>query len=280
VLTTRQKVKIARVLSRLVRRSRSLVTNGDYAEVERLGVRWRLDLKEGIDLAIYLGCYERETLGRYRNLVGNGAVVVDIGANMGVHSLYLANLVGASGHVHAVEPTRFAFDKLRDNLALNPDITGRVTATQCMLLASCETPLPDAVVSSWPVADEPVAETALGGIERSTSGAHVSTLDQMVAEWDSPSMELIKLDVDGYELDVLRGAQDTLAKYRPKIILELCPFLHHDHDHSFQELIDFIGSSGYGMRDLRHDQPLALDAQHLERSIPWGAGKNVLLLHN
>ena len=65
MLTTRAKIKFARMLSWLVRRSRGFLFHGDFAEVRRLGVKWNLDLKEGIDLAIYLGCYERETLGQY-----------------------------------------------------------------------------------------------------------------------------------------------------------------------------------------------------------------------
>ena len=277
MLTTRVKIRFARMLSWLVRRSRGFLFYGDVAEVRRLGVKWNLDLKEGIDLAIYLGCYERETLGQYPYLVRKGATVLDIGANIGVHSLCLAQIVGSHGHVYAVEPTRYAVDKLHNNLKLNPNIASQITISQCMLMACSVTELPDTVVSSWPVADSPSVDTLLSGRAHSTAGARIATLDHMVAEWGLGSVDLIKLDVDGYELDVLEGAQETLSKYSPIIIVELCPYVFRAHGRRFSELVEFIDSKGYDIFDLRNNSQLSLDASFLERLIPWGAGMNVLL---
>ena len=245
--------------------------------VRRLGVQWHLDLKEGIDLAIYLSCYERNTLKRYRDLVSPGATILDIGANIGVHALHLAYLVGTQGRVYAVEPTSFAYDKLLDNLGLNPDITERVITCQSMLLASDEATLPEEAVSSWPLTDDAVLTTALAGSPRSTGGARLETLDGLTARMGIESLDLIKIDVDGYELDVLRGGEKTIARDAPSIVLEICP--HLGGDHTFAELIAWIRDSGFAMYDLVSDASMPLDPDRLERSIPWGAGKNVLLRH-
>jgi len=167
MITTRSKVRIARFISAVIRSVFAVFGASDTVTVRRLGVQWHLDLKEGIDLAIYLSCYERNTLKRYRDLVSPGATILDIGANIGVHALHLAYLVGTQGRVYAVEPTSFAYDKLLDNLGLNPDITERVITCQSMLLASDEATLPEEAVSSWPLTDDAVLTTALAGSPRS-----------------------------------------------------------------------------------------------------------------
>ena len=74
-----------------------------------------------IDFAIYLGgMFERNTALALRKLVRPSSLVLDIGANIGAHTLRLANLVGSSGRVFAFEPTDFAYSKLQANLDLNP----------------------------------------------------------------------------------------------------------------------------------------------------------------
>ena len=277
MLTTRAKVRIARYLSALIRAVRRFGNRSEIAEVRRLGLTWRLDLKEGIDLAIYLNCYERGTLKRYDSLVKAGSTVLDVGANTGVHTLYLARLVGPHGHVFAFEPTSFALNKLRENLALNPELVSRVTLYQSMLLASLETPLPSTVVSSWPLEDATAKHTALAGADHSTGGAQSDTLDGVVERWGLVDIDLIKIDVDGYELDVLHGGTKTLSARAPKIVMELCPHLHDSEEASFSDLIRFVTNLGYGLFDISTDKRLSANPSVLEKSIAWGAGKNVLL---
>src|SRR6266436_206522 len=117
MLSTHTKVKIARALSRAVRAARSLAgRDSNEVEVFRDGLKWRLDLEQGIDLAIYLlGAFERSTVNAYRKIVQPGDTVLDIGANVGAHTLHLARLVGNNGTVIAYEPTAYAVRKLRQN---------------------------------------------------------------------------------------------------------------------------------------------------------------------
>ena len=121
MLSTAQKIRIARVLSGGVIGLRRTLGLPSEVTTRRGGVRWRLDLTEGIDLSIYLlGAFEPATVKLYRRLVKPGDVVLDIGANIGAHVLPLAVLVGDAGRVIAFEPTRYACRKLQANLALNP----------------------------------------------------------------------------------------------------------------------------------------------------------------
>src|ERR1700730_18469952 len=110
ILKTTHKIAIATIASKGVLFTRRLVGLGSTADVSRRGIRWRLDLREGIDFSIYLlGSFAPSTVRTYAGLVESGDVVLDIGANIGAHTLPLARLVGPAGRVVAFDPTPLPF---------------------------------------------------------------------------------------------------------------------------------------------------------------------------
>src|SRR4051812_5528651 len=134
-MRTKTKIALAGLAYRAVRLVRSAVSLPDKIQVGRRGVTWALDLNEGIDFSIFLlGSFEPSTVGTLQYLVRPGDVVLDIGANVGSHTLRLAQFVGTAGRVYAFEPTDYAFQKLQKNLTLNPLLAARVTAEQIMLM--------------------------------------------------------------------------------------------------------------------------------------------------
>src|SRR5271165_6032794 len=83
------------------------------------GVTYELHLDELIDSSIYYtGAFEPETTAAIRRLVRTGFVALDIGANVGCHTLRMAKLVGTAGRVFAFEPMPWARAKLQKNLSL------------------------------------------------------------------------------------------------------------------------------------------------------------------
>ena len=80
--------------------------------------------QKGVDLSIYVfGCFEEETAKALKRIISEDNYVLDIGANIGAHTLPIAAMLGKKGKVLAVEPTKFAFDKLKINLALNENLS-------------------------------------------------------------------------------------------------------------------------------------------------------------
>jgi len=245
-------------------------------EVTRDGLRWRLDLDEGIDFSIYLvGSFEPSVIRSYRRLVAPGDVALDIGANVGAHTLPLARAVGESGRVFAFEPTAWAFSKLRANLALNPAVGGRVTPEQAMLVAPGERSLPAAMYSSWPLSSGSELHPQHRGRLMSTDEARSVTLDEYLAGAGAERVDFVKLDVDGSEPAVLAGAAATIGRHRPAIVMEMAPCLYEGTD-GFDQIVDFLRGHRYRIEHLRTRQPLPTDADALRARVPDASSMNVL----
>jgi FkbM family methyltransferase len=277
MLTTKTKISLAAAAQRVVSLARAVVGKNHIAEVERRKLRWRLDLREGIDFSIYLlGAFEPSTANTLDKLAKPGDVALDIGANIGAHTLGLARSVGPTGHVFAFEPTDFAFEKLRSNLALNPALEETVTAQQIYLEKSSETPVKEQIYASWPLeTDEPLHPKHRGRLV-STKNARVDTLDGFWEREGLDRLQLIKLDVDGYELPVLQGGLKTLTRFRPTLVMEMSPYVHAEHSNSFSALVELLAQAGYSLLHADNWKSLPLDAQKLEAMIPDGASINVI----
>lgn len=275
VLTTKAKIFGAKILYQLVTIGRNLIGGKNTVLVNRGGLNWRLTLSEGIDFSIYLlGAFEKSTGAALRGVTKPGDVVLDLGANIGAHTLPLALAVGPRGHIYSFEPTNFAFQKLTENLALNPELVPRVTAEQSFLVADRESAVPDSVYSSWPLtASEGLHEKHLGHLN-STSGAYSTTLDDYVEARAITRVDLVKLDVDGNEMTVLQGAKRTLTKFCPTILMEVSPYVHGEGDQSFSDLIQVLRDCGYRHVDILSGKRMALDADLLQSMVPDGAGIN------
>ena len=275
LLTTRQKISLARQCQRPLVAARRLLGLGAETEVRRGGLRWQLDLNEGIDLSIFLlGAFERRTIRAYRKIVRAGDLVLDIGANVGAHTLPLARQVGPSGRVIAFEPTDFAFAKLSRNVALNPDLAERITLSRTMLVDAGET-LPETLYASWPVHGQGVHPT-LRARAMSTAQARAVTLDAFAA--DLPRIDFIKLDVDGHEARVLRGARAALGRFRPTMIVELAPYTLDDAPggDALDELLELLREARYVLTELGSARRLPDRTRELRALIPDGGGVNAI----
>jgi FkbM family methyltransferase len=277
MLTTRQKVWLAGSAYRFLSIGRSALGKGNSATVSRGGLRWRLELNEGIDFAIYLlGAFERSTVVTLQKLVKPGDVVFDIGANIGAHTLGLARSVGPAGRVYAFEPADFAFAKLRANLALNPELNARTFPRQILLSASAAEPPETQIYASWPLEATNAVHPKHRGMLVTAKGAAVDTLDLFVERERTERLDLIKMDVDGHELPVLQGGLGTLKKFRPILVMELSPYVHREHQHDFAEFVALLREAGYSLQDARNWRRLPLEAARLEALIPDGASINAI----
>ena len=174
------------------------------------GMTFELDLGELIDVGVFLERYERDVVGFIERLTRPGWTVLDIGANMGAHTLRFSKLVGPGGRVFAFEPMEYAFEKLARNVSLND-----ATNTQPFRLALSDRNADAQRVSyrsSWALSGERRAESAI---------VDFRCLDDWCAERRIDDIHVIKLDVDGQELQVLKGGLATIERCRPVLLVEI-----------------------------------------------------------
>jgi FkbM family methyltransferase len=277
MLTTKTKVSLAGWAYRFVAFGRGLAGKSNFAIVRRRGIRWELDLSEGIDFSIYLlGAFEPGTANTLQKLVKPGDIVFDIGANIGAHTLGLAQSVGPSGQVYAFEPADFAFAKLRRNLALNPELEARTNPQQLLLAATPSQKAEHEIYASWPLEKDDSVHPKHRGRLVSTAHATVDTLDAFVARQGIVRLDLIKMDVDGHELPVLQGGRETLRRFQPVLVMEMSPYVHAEQHHSFAEFVELLKSASYSLRNTDNGEAVPLDDAELQRLIPDGASINVV----
>ena len=177
------------------------------------------------------GEYSDEEAVLFRSLLKPGAVALDIGAHIGPHTLVLADSVGPEGAVLAFEPQRVLFQMLCANMALNNH-----TNTYCYHAAvghrtgSVFVPELDYTV------ENNFAGLALGGYHQGEK-VRMQTIDSM----DLQRCDLMKIDVEGMELGVLKGAQKTIERFRPALYIE------NDRKEKSADLIEHVRSIGYDL---------------------------------
>jgi FkbM family methyltransferase len=255
VLPSYVKARIGRGLYRTVVGARRVLGSDETDVVcTRDGIHWELDLKEALELGIYVfGAFEPIVRRTCDRLLAPGMIAIDVGANVGSHALYMGKLLRPSGRVYAFEPTRFAFDKLTRNVELNRWAKDVVVPIQAFV-GDDSRELPDAIYASWDLEHLEEGHRDHAGHLKSAAGATLLTIDDFVAQMRLPRLDVIKIDVDGYEMTVIAGATDTLRRLRPTIILELCHYTQIEAGSSVLELLRALADLGYGFDSMRGAQ--------------------------
>ncbi len=167
----------------------------------------------------------------FRQFIQPGWTVLDVGANIGAHTVELARMVGADGLVLAFEPQRLVHQVLCANLAAN-DI-GNVIAMQAALGAQ-----PGRVSIERPNYGAPRNFGGISLLDDATPQSEpvpVTTIDALALS----ACHFIKIDVEGMEVEVLRGASRVLQRFRPLLYLE------NDRDAQSEMLIALLLDAGY-----------------------------------
>lgn len=167
------------------------------------------DLYIGRSLEVYGEWYEAE-LKLLRQIISPGDVVLDVGANIGTHTLAFSQMVGESGRVMAFEPQLLLFKLLTKNININ-----RLMQANAFRMA---------IGKTKGFANIPILNP---GIPNNFGGMNIYDFSEgekiEIFSIDSLGLsacDFIKIDVEGLEADVLMGAENTLRKYRPTLYVE------------------------------------------------------------
>lgn len=193
------------------------------------GKRW---IVGSSDHGCWLGTYEASKRRRYEQLVGPGMVAFDVGAHVGYYTLLSSVLVGENGKVVAFEPLPENIDYLKRHIELNRLINVHIV----------EAAVADSVTSmSFNIAPS----RSMGYLtEEGTLQVDVVSLDDWISQNNYPIPQAIKIDVEGAEARVLKGAEALITSHKPIVFLAT----HSDEVH--HESLELLRSWGYSFESL------------------------------
>jgi FkbM family methyltransferase len=207
----------------------------------------------------FFGTYEPEVRAEIKRWLRPGDTSVDVGANVGWHALLMATVVGPAGRVFAFEPNDTT--RARLDAAIQANHLGQVVVD----------PRAVAERSGASAFEAPPAGQFWDGTGRLTPGAaggrvvECVTLDAFVADHGIDRLAFMKIDVEGWELSVLRGAARTLNVLGPAIVFEYDPAYVARCGGSGDDLTACLGDAGYGLFALHPRRPPAAVSRLAER---------------
>jgi FkbM family methyltransferase len=188
------------------------------------------------------GTYEDEINKLIRISLKPGDNALDIGGNIGLQSIRMAQCVGDAGIVYSFEPLAYLQEKFKRNLSLNR--------------ATCVTLFPYALSDSEGEADfridhnlwnQGTFSLSSKGDGPETQRVLIKVADQMTEIQTLNSLALIKIDVEGFEYQVLRGLKQTLAKHKPRIIFEYDSNYWDKTEQKIDDCYAFLQSLNYSL---------------------------------
>jgi FkbM family methyltransferase len=201
---------------------------------------------------------EPELREAFRKSLQKGDTVIDIGANLGLHSLYIAQIVGPEGRIYAFEPIPSNIRLLQRNIRLNA-FENQVTVVDAALSNS-----DDQYIEMSAPSDGVAVAAAIN--KNGKSGEQVIKvrnlhLDDYVME-KKLHPRLIKIDVEGAEHEVLKGAEKTLLQHRPILVVEVHTFALPEFGSSPEAMCNYLTSLGYIQHQIAETRGIAGDYYH------------------
>jgi len=242
--------------------------------VKRNGISWQLDLTEGIDLSIFLFGSSEKKIVNLRKIFNadKKLIFLDIGANIGSVSLPLAKLFN-NALIYSIEPTNYAFNKLHKNLSLNKNLKKQILIHQLFISDKKD---PKKVWSSWNFDKNKNKHHKHKGNLKSIKANSRISLDDFIKINKIKKVDFIKLDVDGYEMDVFKSGNKFFKKNKPIIFIELAPYLYPEFGYTCLDLIIFIKKLGYSFFD--ENLKKITDIKKTVNLIKDGSSRNFFLI--
>ncbi|NET85501.1 MAG: FkbM family methyltransferase [Moorea sp. SIO1F2] len=175
-----------------------------------------------------------------KNNLSSGDCFIDVGANFGMHTLYAAKLVGEMGRVFAFEPVPSNLNLLKKNIHLNH------LEQQVKVIPKALSNSPDPFLTFHVPVDE-VAVTASLRPDKTTQEAIQVANTRLDDYWNEVNLpvKIIKIDVEGAELEVLRGAEQLIRRQKPLLLIEVHGFAFPDFGTNLDEFRKYLEALGY-----------------------------------
>jgi FkbM family methyltransferase len=230
--------------SGVVKRIRDV--GGDLVIELRDGIRMRWDIEDlrtAPNMLLNHGEYETRELEVLLDAARQSQIVFDVGANVGWYTLNISRAIARrGGHVYAFEPIPSTFATLQYNVRLNA-LQSCTTLTNVGLGEENRTVeffLPK-TTGSVAASQRPLFEQQ----ENDRIVARIIRLDDFISERGIKRLDLLKCDIEGAELLMLKGGMDSIGRFRPVIFLELLRKWSKAYGYHPNDVITLLAAQGY-----------------------------------
>lgn len=188
---------------------------------EAQGFKIWLDPKDdGVTPHLLLrGVFEEHETKLFKTLIKSGMVVIDIGANIGYYTLMASRLVGPKGRVIAFEPEPHNYELLERNVKAN----GLNNVMLHKKAVADKSGAIELFVDSQNYSNPTIGKNRFGERAHKISVESITLDEFVVKELDGANIDFIKIDVEGAEGHIIKGAQNVLTRQRPIITMEFWP---------------------------------------------------------
>lgn len=175
----------------------------------------------------------------FKHFVSEGGTVFDVGANIGMYTIFSARLVGSSGSVYAFEPTKESFQNLLSNITLN-----RLGNVVPVFSAVSDTNGLAEFIDHDQSKEQNYLQPKSSEDKLHTTKTLTARLDTFMSNYNVSQIDFLKIDVEGAELPVLRSLGDKLSSLSA-IFFEVSSDMSARYGYSVADIVDFLERSGF-----------------------------------
>jgi FkbM family methyltransferase len=207
----------------------------------RPGLWMRLDVRDLLQRKILLnGDFDPDCTKFILSSLAPGSVFLDIGAHAGYYSLMAAQLVGSQGRVLCVEPNPAMVKQLRENVKRSRLPNVAIVEAACS--DKCETRM--LYIPDFPLSVKSSLARESAGTSQCVA-VDCATADLLCQQHGISRIDVMKIDVEGAEVQVLAGMVGILSNMRPKIAIELRPGLLKNFSSTVNDAVSLLQRFGY-----------------------------------
>lgn len=220
---------------------------GSERRLVRKGIKLDLDPS---DYTHWLAYFDMEAplKSRLYGLVAPGDVAIDVGTNLGEVLLNLARMAGPEGRAIGFEANPTTYQRAVRNIALNPHVTAEVHP---LGLGDREGALDFGSRTAGNSGADSILSVGSGKLK-----VPVIRLDTFVADHGIERVDVIKIDTEGFDLRVLKGAESTIERFAPKLFVEVCDANLRNHGDSASQLVRWLEDKEYRCTEALTGEPV------------------------